>query len=231
LVIVTGITGSGKTTTLASMIDRINRERNEHIITIEDPIEFIHDPIKCVINQREVGTHTGSFLGALRGSLRQDPNIILVGELRDLDTISMAMTASETGHLILTSMHTGGAVQSIDRIIDVFPTNQQDQIRVQLADCLEMVISQTLLPTKDGKSRCLACEVMMATTAVRHLIREKKTFMLRAEMEMGTKYGMITLEKSLKQLVSAGKISSEIAEQWSTNNAVFDDSRRSSQAV
>ena len=214
LVIVTGLTGSGKTTTLASLIDKINRERSEHIITIEDPIEFIYKPVKSVINQRELGTHTNSFLSALKASLREDPNIILVGELRDLETISMAMTAAETGHLVLTTLHTGGAAQVVDRIIDVFPPHQQEQIRVQLAHCLEMVISQVLVPSIDKNSRCLACEIMLSTNAIRHLIRERKTFMLKAEIETGFKHGMLTLEKSLQELVNTGKISPEVAAQW-----------------
>ncbi|MDD2866875.1 MAG: PilT/PilU family type 4a pilus ATPase, partial [Candidatus Omnitrophica bacterium] len=183
LVLVTGVTGSGKSTTLAAIIDMINAKRRDHIITIEDPIEFVHHHKKCIVNQREVGTHTRSFSEALRGALREDPDVILVGEMRDLDTISMAMTAAETGHLVLGTLHTRGAAQTIDRIIDIFPPHQQEQIRTQLAESLEMVVSQVLLPSMEGGRRQLACEVMVVTTAIRQLIRNKKTHLIATEIE------------------------------------------------
>lgn len=222
LFIITGIVGSGKTTTLASIIDTINTRKTSHIITIEDPIEFLHKHKKCIVNQREVGTHTPSFLEALRVALREDPDIILVGELRDLETISMAITAAETGHLVLATLHTRGAPQAVDRMIDVFPPHQQEQIRVQLSDVLEMVVSQVLIPSVDRKRRYLACEVMVATPAIKNLIREKKTYQLKNEIEMGTQFGMQTLEKSLRQLIDSGKIAFEAALPWVTDRKFFE---------
>jgi twitching motility protein PilT len=214
LVLITGITGSGKSTTLVTIIDMINSKRNEHIITIEDPIEFVHHHKKCIVNQREVGTHTRTFSDALRAALREDPDVILVGEMRDLDTISIAMTAAETGHLVLGTLHTRGAAQSIDRIIDIFPPHQQEQIRIQLAESLEMVVSQVLLPAADTPGRHLACEVMVATTGIRQMIRMKKTHQIYTEIETGSQVGMQTLERSLKSLVDAGKISNASALPW-----------------
>lgn len=222
LVLVTGITGSGKSTTLAAIIDMINSKRHDHIITIEEPIEFTYGQKKSIINQREVGIHTRSFPEALRAALREDPNVILVGEMRDLPTISMAITAAETGHLVLATLHTRGAAQSVDRIVDVFPAHQQEQIRIQLADTLEMVISQVLLPSIDGKRRHLACEVMMATTAIRQLIRSKKTHQIATEIETGGQLGMQTMEKSLKSLVNAGKILNEVALPWIQDKKLFE---------
>lgn len=222
LVIVTGVTGSGKSTTLAAIINKINSEKNAHIITIEDPIEFIYEHKKSIVNQRELGIHTPSFLDALRAALREDPNIILVGELRDLDTISMAITAAETGHLVLTTLHTRGAAQTVDRLIDVFPTHQQEQIRFQLSDVLEMVISQLLVTSRDGKKRYLATEIMNVTPAIRHLIRDKKTFQLKNEIETGRQEGMHTLEKSLQDLINEGKISLETALPWINDKKFFD---------
>lgn len=222
LVLVTGITGSGKSTTLASLIDKINSERRAHIITIEDPIEFVHEHKKCIINQREVGMHTESFPKALRAALREDPDIIFVGEMRDLETISMAITSAETGHLVLASLHTRGAAQSVDRIIDVFPPHQQEQVRVQLADSLEMVISQVLIPSRDGKQRYLACEVMVATSAIKHNIRDKKTYQIPTVIETGVNLGMQTLDKSLRTLVNSGKISKKDALPWISDKKTFE---------
>ena len=223
LVLVTGVTGSGKSTTLASIIDTINAKRCDHIITIEDPIEFVYGHKKCIVNQREVGTHTRSFSEALRSALREDPDVILVGEMRDLDTISMAMTAAETGHLVFGTLHTRGAAQTVDRIIDIFPSHQQDQIRIQLAESLEMVISQVLLPSIDGKRRHLASEIMIGTTAIRQHIRMKQTHQIPIEIETGTQIGMQTLEKSLKSLVTTGKISAAAALPWVQDKKAFED--------
>ncbi|MGE5279977.1 MAG: type IV pilus twitching motility protein PilT [Deltaproteobacteria bacterium] len=222
LVLVTGVTGSGKSTTIASLLDMINETRSDHIITIEDPIEYVHPHKKCVVNQREVGTHVASFAEALRAALREDPDIILVGELRDLETISMAMTAAETGHLVLSSLHTRGAAQTIDRIIDVFPAYQQEQVRIQLADTLEMVVSQVLLPSMDGTRRYLGCEVMLASTGIRQLIRAKKTHQIPIEIQTHGEEGMITMEKSLKRLIDTGKISKEMALPWVGDKKLFE---------
>jgi twitching motility protein PilT len=223
LVLVTGVTGSGKSTTLAAIIDMINAKRRDHIITIEDPIEFVHHHKKCIVNQREVGTHTRSFSEALRGALREDPDVILVGEMRDLDTISMAMTAAETGHLVLGTLHTRGAAQTIDRIIDIFPPHQQEQIRTQLAESLEMVVSQVLLPSMEGGRRQLACEVMVVTTAIRQLIRNKKTHLIATEIETGIQFGMQSMERSLKNLVDTGKITQESALPWIHDKKIFEN--------
>lgn len=222
LVLITGITGSGKSTTLASIIDKINSERQAHIITIEDPIEFVHQHKKCIINQREVGAHTLSFPNALRAALREDPDIIFVGEMRDLETISMVITAAETGHLVLATLHTRGAAQSVDRIIDVFPPYQQEQIRVQLADALDMVLSQVLISPKGGQRRYLASEVMVATTAIKHNIRDKKTYQIPTVIETGINLGMQTLDKSLKALIKSGKISKEDALPWVSDKKTFE---------
>ena len=208
LVLVTGPTGSGKSTTLASIIDRINSEREEHIVTIEDPIEYLHPHKKCVVNQREVGTDTFSFKNALKYILRQDPDIVLLGELRDLETIEAALTIAETGHLCFATLHTNGAVQTINRIVDVFPTNQQQQVRTQLAFVLEGVLSQTLIPRADGKGRALALEIMVPNTAIRALIRDNKVHQLYSQMQMGQeKYGMQTMNQCLFSLVHSKKIS------------------------
>ncbi|MDN5346858.1 MAG: twitching motility protein PilT [Clostridia bacterium] len=206
LVLVTGPTGSGKTTTLAAMIDRINHQRSCHIITLEDPIEYLHQHKKSMVNQREIGSDSPSFASALRAALRQDPDVILVGEMRDLETVATAITAAETGHLVLTTLHTSSAVQSVDRIIDVFPPHQQGQIRIQLADTLAGVITQQLLPRADGKGRVAAVEVLIATPAVRNLIREGKTHQIVSAMQTGGRFGMQTMEMSLKQLSARGII-------------------------
>jgi twitching motility protein PilT len=198
LVLVTGPTGSGKSTTLASIIDTINTERHEHIVTIEDPIEYLHPHKGCVVNQREVGADTFSFKNALKYILRQDPDIVLLGEMRDLETIEAALTIAETGHLCFATLHTNSAVQTINRIIDVFPTHQQQQVRTQLAFVLEGVLSQTLIPRRDGKGRVLSLEIMVPNTAIRALIRDDKVHQLYSQMQMGQeKYGMQTMNQSL----------------------------------
>ncbi len=211
LILVTGPTGSGKSTTLASMIDYINSNNGDHIITIEDPIEYLHQHKKSIVNQREVGDDTESFASALRASLREDPDIILVGELRDLETIQTAVTAAETGHLVLSTLHTIGAAKTIDRIIDVFPPHQQQQIRVQLSSVLEAVISQQLLPTADNKGRVGAFEIMLSTSAIRNLIREAKVHQMQNSIQTSRDMGMITMDTSLKELYKAGKITKESA--------------------
>jgi len=211
LVLITGPTGSGKSTTLASLIDIVNRERAVHIMTVEDPIEFLHDHKRSLINQREVGEDTHSFASALKHVLRQDPDVILVGEMRDLETISTALTAAETGHLVFATLHTQDAPQSIDRIIDVFPAHQQQQVRVQLASALQGICTQQLVPTRDGQSRAISCEVMVATPAVRNLIREGKTHQIYSVLQAGGRYGMVTMDMSLVQLVRKGRISLDMA--------------------
>jgi twitching motility protein PilT len=209
-VLVTGPTGSGKSTTLASLIDLANRTRSEHIMTVEDPIEFLHRHQKCIVNQREVGEDTWSFQNALKHVLRQDPDIILVGEMRDLETISVALTAAETGHLVFATLHTQDAAQTIDRIIDVFPTNQQQQVRVQLAGSLQGVVCQTLAKTRDGHGRAVATEVLVATPAIRNLIREGKTHQIYSAMQAGAKHGMHTMDQHLADLVMKGRITYEM---------------------
>ncbi len=211
LVLITGPTGSGKSTTLASLIDIVNRERSLHIMTVEDPIEFLHNHKRSLINQREVGEDTHSFASALKHVLRQDPDVILVGEMRDLETISTALTAAETGHLVFATLHTQDAPQSIDRVIDVFPAHQQQQVRVQLAAALQGICTQQLIPTKDGASRAIACEVMVATPAVRNLIREGKTHQIYSVLQAGGRYGMVTMDMSLVQLVRNGRITMDMA--------------------
>ncbi len=206
LILVTGPTGSGKSTTLAAMIDRINRNRYEHIITIEDPIEFIHQNQRSVVSQREVKRDTLSFSSALRASLREDPDVILVGELRDLETIQLALTAAETGHLVFGTLHTSGAPNTINRIIDVFPPQQQDQVRAQLSQSLRLVMTQRLFKCKDAPGRIGAFEVMTCNPAVRNLIRENKVFQIPSVMQTARGEGMMTMEASIAQLVQAGKI-------------------------
>ncbi|MEG2382888.1 MAG: type IV pilus twitching motility protein PilT [Oscillospiraceae bacterium] len=211
LVLVTGPTGSGKSTTLASLIDVINRNHSYHIITLEDPIEYLHRHGKSIVNQREMGTDSKGYVPALRAALRQDPDVILVGEMRDLETISIAVTAAETGHLVLSTLHTVGAANTIDRIIDVFPPYQQQQIRTQLADVLECVISQQLIPKADGKGRVAAIEVMLANSAIRNHIREGKTFQIPTVIQTNRKAGMITMDEALLELYTRGEISRESA--------------------
>ena len=213
LVLVTGPTGSGKSTTLASLIDVVNVERDVHIMTIEDPIEYLHRHKRALVNQREVGADTHSFSEALRHVLRQDPDVILVGEMRDLETISTAITAAETGHLVFATLHTQDAPQTIDRIIDAFPPHQQQQIRVQLSTTLQGVVTQQLLQTWDGRARTAAAEVMVATPAIRNLIREAKVHQIYSSMQAGAQFGMRTMDQALAYLVSNSKISMELARQ------------------
>ncbi len=212
LVLVTGPTGSGKSTTLAAMVDHINQSRAQHILTIEDPIEFQHNPNRCVINQRELGQHTHSFESALRAAMREDPDVILVGEMRDLETIQLALTAAETGHLVFATLHTRGAIETINRIIDVFPAGAQAQIRTQLAASLRAVISQVLLPVKKGKGRICAAEVMVVSYAIKNLIRENKVFQIPSLMQSSRAAGNRTLEAHLEELVAAGKISQDTSD-------------------
>lgn len=217
LVLVTGPTGSGKSTTLASLIDIINRQKEVHIITLEDPIEYLHNHSKAVVNQREIGLDTQSYANALRAALREDPDIILVGEMRDLDTISTAITAAETGHLVFSTLHTIGAAPTIDRVIDVFPPHQQTQIRVQLASVLESVISQQLLPTADRKGRVAAFEVMHGTPAVKNLIREGKTHQIESIMQTSKKFGMQTMDDALFDLYMKHRIDGAHALEFAQN--------------
>jgi len=215
-VLVTGPTGSGKSTSLAAVIDEINSTREEHIMTIEDPIEFLHGHKKCIVNQREIGSDAQSFGLGLRAALRQDPDVILVGEMRDLETIHTALTAAETGHLVFATLHTQDAPQTIDRIIDVFPAEQQMQIRVQLSVALQGIVTQQLLPTADGAGRIAACEVLLATPAIRNLIREGKTHQIYSSIQTGANMGMQTMDAALATLVRQGKISMQLAESRSS---------------
>lgn len=207
LVLVTGPTGSGKSTTLAAIIDKINNTRDAHVITLEDPIEYLHQHKLSMVNQREIGIDSSSYANALRSALREDPDVILVGEMRDFETISVAITAAETGHLVLSTLHTIGAASTVDRMIDVFPPHQQQQIRIQLSNVLEAVISQQLVPTANGRGRVAAFEVMHANHAVRNLIREGKSHQLMSIMQTSRKLGMVTMDEALYQLYTAGKIS------------------------
>jgi twitching motility protein PilT len=207
LVLVTGPTGSGKSTTLASLLDEINATRSDHIITIEDPIEFLHRHKSCIVNQREIGHDATGFAEALRGALRQDPDVILVGEMRDLETIATALTAAETGHLVFATLHTQSAPSTIDRIIDVFPAAQQDQVRMQLANSLQGIVTQTLMPRSDGTGRCCALEILFLDDAIRNLIRQGKIEQVYSYMQTGTRRGMQTMEQSLTDLVQRRQIS------------------------
>ncbi len=209
LVLVTGPTGSGKSTTLASIIDEANRNRKDHIITIEDPIEFVHESKGCIVNHREVGLHTKSFAAALRGALREDPDIILVGEMRDMETISLAVEAANTGHLVFSTLHTTSAAKTVDRIIEVFPPDEQGQIRSTLADGIRAIISQTLLKRIDRPGRVAALEIMIATPAVRNLIREAKTYQLPSMIQTGKKYGMQLLDDAIMELLNRGVIGAD----------------------
>ena len=211
LVLVTGPTGSGKSTTLAALVDQVNETRQEHILTIEDPIEFVHWHKKCIVNQREIGTDSTGFADALRAALRQDPDVILLGEMRDLETISTALTAAETGHLIFATLHTQSAPGTIDRIIDVFPAEQQGQVRTQLAATLQGIVTQTLLPTADGRGRVAACEILLPDDAVRNLIRQGKVEQVYSFMQTGTQRGMQTMEQSLADLALANVITHDQA--------------------
>ena len=206
LVLVTGPTGSGKSTTLAAIVNEINKSRTANIITVEDPVEFIHKDLKSIVSHREVGKQTQTFASALKAALREDPDVILVGEMRDLETVSLALTAAETGHLVFGTLHTSGAPSTINRIIDVFPPEQQAQIRAQISTSLKMVVTQRLLKTKDGQGRCGAIEVMKCTPPIQNLIREAKIHQIPSIMQTAVKDGMITMTKSLEELVKAGKI-------------------------
>lgn len=213
LVLVTGPTGSGKSTTLAAMVDHMNRERSAVIITLEDPIEYLHKHNKCIINQREVGSDTVSFAASLRAALREDPDVIMVGEMRDNETVETALRAAETGHLVLSTLHTRGAAGTIERIVDSFPPHRQAQVRMQLGGSLRAVIWQQLVPTVDGRI-VAACEVLVATPAIRNLIREGRTHQIDATIETGARWGMQTMEAALDQLMMAGIISAEVKEQY-----------------
>ena len=209
LVLVTGAVGMGKTTTLAAMVDLLNQEKQYLIISIEDPIEYVHTNRRSAVKQREVASDTKSFASALKHILRQDPNVVVIGEMRDLETIATALTAAETGHLVLATLHTQDAAQTVDRIIDVFPSQQQQQIRIQLASTLQAVISQQLLPMKAGRGRVLGCEVMIATPAIRHLIREKETEQIPTLIQTGSQHGMQSMDRSLKELYRRGLVGLE----------------------
>ncbi len=223
LVLVTGPTGSGKSTTLAAMIDHVNQTRKEHILTVEDPVEFVHTSQKSLINQREVGRHTQSFAAALKAALREDPDLILVGEMRDLETIELAITAAETGHLVFGTLHTNSAAKTVDRIINVFPTNQQEQIRAMLGESLQGVICQQLLRTVDGK-RCAAMEILAVTPAVSNLIREGKTFQIPSIIQTGRAQGMQLMDQAIQDLLAEGRISREEAYKYATNKSLFQES-------
>ena len=211
MVLVTGPTGSGKSTTLAAIVDQANKDRSDHILTVEDPIEFVHKSQNCIVNHREVGLHTESFSAALRGALREDPDIILVGEMRDLETIALAMEAAMTGHLVFGTLHTLNAAKTVDRVIEIFPSSQQAQVRSTLADALKAVVSQTLFKRIDIKGRCAALEILICTPAVRNLIREGKTFQIPSVMQTGKKYGMMTLDDAIMEHLEKGWISPESA--------------------
>lgn len=212
LILVTGPVGCGKSTTLAALVDSINAERQDHIITLEDPIEYVIEPKGCHVNQREVHTHTASFAAALRGALREDPDVIMVGEMRDLETISLAITAAETGHLVLGTLHTGSAARTLDRVLDVFPIDQRDQIRIMVSESLRGILSQQLVPSIDGNGRVMALEVLVNTPAVGNCIREGKTYMLGGVMQTGKNVGMVTMDDSLRSLYSKGLINREECE-------------------
>ncbi len=220
LILVTGPTGSGKSTTLAAMIDHINRNRGEHILTVEDPVEFVHQSQKSLVNQREVGLHTQSFSSALKAALREDPDIILVGEMRDLETIELAITAAETGHLVFGTLHTSSAAKTVDRLVNVFPTTQQEQIRTMLAESLRGVVAQQLLRTLDGK-RCAALEILKVNAAAANLIREGKTFQIPSVIQTGRKDGMQLMDQAIQELLTAKRIDLEEACRFAQNKSQF----------
>ncbi len=217
LVLVTGPTGSGKSTTLATMVDYMNKNRYDHILTLEDPIEYLHKHKNSIVNQREIGFDSNSYANGLRAALREDPDVILVGEMRDQETISTAITAAETGHLVLSTLHTIGAAQTIDRIIDVFPSHQQQQIRLQLSQILKGIISQQLLPRSDMKGRCVALEIMMTNSAIANLIREEKVHQIYSQIQTGTAMGMVTMDACIAKHYKEGKISLDTAYQYTQN--------------
>ncbi|MDP4178720.1 MAG: type IV pilus twitching motility protein PilT [Bacillota bacterium] len=221
LILVTGPTGSGKSTTLAAMINEINANRSGHIITLEDPIEYLHKHNKCMINQREIGKDTDNYSNALRAALREDPDVILVGEMRDLETISIAITAAETGHLVLSTLHTIGAAKTIDRIIDVFPPYQQEQIKMQLATVLQGIVSQQLLPKINNDGRLAALEILVMTPAIQNLVREGKTFQIESSVQTGSKYGMKSMDMSLAELYKKGLISNDSAMTYAVDRDIL----------
>ncbi|QTA79060.1 Twitching mobility protein [Desulfonema limicola] len=221
LAVVTGPTGSGKSTTLAAIIDEANKTRKDHILTVEDPVEFVHVSQNCIVNHREVGSHTKSFSAALKGALREDPDIILVGEMRDLETIALAVEAASTGHLVFGTLHTSSAAKTVDRIIEVFPSSEQDQIRSTLADGIRAVVAQNLFKRIDKKGRCAAQEILIATPAVRNLVRENKTYQINSAMQTGKKYGMQLLDDAIMILLEKGWISAEEAYMKSNEKAKF----------
>jgi len=221
IILATGPTGSGKSTTLAALIDIVNTNRYEHIISIEDPIEYIHQHKNCVLSQREIGEHTDSFASALRVALREDPDVILVGEMRDLETISMALRAAETGHLVFSTLHTNSAADTIERMINAFPAHQQAQARLQVSGTIEAVIAQTLIPTADGQSRIAAMELMLATPAIRNLIRDEKIHQIPSTIQISRKMGMQSLDQSLKDLLMEGKITRDDAIRKAINKKAF----------
>jgi len=223
LILVTGPTGSGKSTTLAAMVNHINDHRNCHIITIEDPIEFLHTPKSCLVHQRELGGHTHSFAKALKSALREDPDVILIGEMRDLETTSLAITAAETGHLVMGTLHTNSASKTIDRIIDIFTAEARDQVRTMLAESILAIVAQTLIPRKDGKGRVVALEILVANVAVRNLIREGKTFQIPSIIQTSREAGMQSLDFHLKELVTSGAISKEEALKKALDPKSFSD--------
>ena len=221
IVLVTGPTGSGKSTTLAAMVNHVNETAYGHILTVEDPIEFVHQPKKCLINQREVGPHTMSFQNALRSALREDPDVILVGEMRDLETIRLALTGAETGHLVFGTLHTSSAAKTIDRIIDVFPAAEKEMVRAMLSESLRAVIAQTLLKTKDGQGRVAAHEILIGTPAIRNLIRENKIAQMYSALQTGQQFGMQTLDQSLTELVKRNLVSTPEARSKAANKDAF----------
>jgi twitching motility protein PilT len=221
LVLVTGPTGSGKSTTLAAMVDHVNNNLYGHVLTIEDPIEFVHESRKCVINQREVGPHTLSFANALRSALREDPDVVLVGELRDLETIRLALTAAETGHLVFGTLHTSSAAKTIDRVVDVFPAAEKEMVRAMLSESLVAVISQALLKIKDGSGRVAAHEIMVGTPAIRNLIRENKVAQMYSMIQTGSQFGMQTLDQTLMELVRRNVVAAAEARQYAKQPEAF----------